>query len=121
MNIASLFQGAAAFAWLLVIGVFVALVVAASRNRPVRRGAVLILASIVFALLMTTVSASAVFIQPQERGVVISAISPTGYREKALEPGSALDHPICRNRGTLPNSEADLHHVDCAGRRTTAR
>jgi regulator of protease activity HflC (stomatin/prohibitin superfamily) len=87
MNVASLFQGAAVIAWLLVGAVFTVLVVAASRNRPVRRGGFFVLIAVVFAILITTLSASAVFISPQERGVVISAISPTGYREKALDAG----------------------------------
>jgi regulator of protease activity HflC (stomatin/prohibitin superfamily) len=87
MNVAALFQGAALLAWLLVGGVFVFLVLAASRNRPVHRGGLFVLAAFIFAILMTTLSASAVFISPQERGVVISAISPTGYREKALDAG----------------------------------
>jgi len=42
---------------------------------------------ILVAVLTTTVSAGLVFVEPQERGVVISAISPKGYREQALQPG----------------------------------
>jgi regulator of protease activity HflC (stomatin/prohibitin superfamily) len=87
MNVASLFQGISVLAWLMVGGVFVALVLAASRNRPVHRGGIFVLIALVFAILMTTLSASAVFINPQERGVVISAIAPNGYREKALDAG----------------------------------
>jgi regulator of protease activity HflC (stomatin/prohibitin superfamily) len=87
MNVASLFQGVSVFAWLIVGAVFAALVVAASRNKTVPRGGLYVLLAVVFAILMTTLSASAVFINPQERGVVISAVSPTGYREKALDAG----------------------------------
>ncbi len=39
------------------------------------------------AVLTTTLAAGLVFIHPQERGVVISALTPKGYRERPLEPG----------------------------------
>jgi len=38
-------------------------------------------------VLLNTLSAGLVFIQPQERGVVISAVAPKGYREDVLQPG----------------------------------
>lgn len=105
MNIASLSQGISMLAWLVVGGVFIALVVAASRNRPVRRGWVYILISIVFAIVMTTISAGVVFISPQERGVVISAISPTGYRAQALEPGLRWIIPFAETVERYPISK----------------
>jgi regulator of protease activity HflC (stomatin/prohibitin superfamily) len=105
MNVASLFQGISVLAWLVVGGVFTALVVAASRNRPVHRGGLFILIALVFAILMTTISAGAVFISPQERGVVISAISPTGYREKALTPGLRWIIPFAETVERYPISK----------------
>jgi regulator of protease activity HflC (stomatin/prohibitin superfamily) len=39
------------------------------------------------ALILNTVSAGLVFVEPQERGVVISAFAPKGYREEPLQPG----------------------------------
>jgi regulator of protease activity HflC (stomatin/prohibitin superfamily) len=45
------------------------------------------LLGLLLALVLTTVSAGLVFIQPNERGVVISAVAPKGYREQALQPG----------------------------------
>jgi hypothetical protein len=35
---------------------------------------------VVVAIVLTTASAGMVFIQPEERGVVISAVAPGGYR-----------------------------------------
>jgi regulator of protease activity HflC (stomatin/prohibitin superfamily) len=51
----------------------------------------------------TTVSAGLVFIQPDERGVVISAVAPKGYREQALEPGLHWIIPFLENLITYPN------------------
>jgi regulator of protease activity HflC (stomatin/prohibitin superfamily) len=87
MNIASLFQGIATLAWLALVAVVVLVVLGASRNHPVRGGTTWILLVGIIALLLTSVGAGVVFINPEERGVVISAVSPTGYRAQALDPG----------------------------------
>ena len=42
---------------------------------------------LVVAILFTTVGAGLVFIQPEERGIVVSAFAAKGYREDALQPG----------------------------------
>lgn len=39
------------------------------------------------ALTSTTLAAGLIFIPPEERGVVISALTPKGYRERPLDPG----------------------------------
>ena len=39
------------------------------------------------AAVLTTVAAGTVFIEPNQRGVVISALSPQGYRDEILQPG----------------------------------
>jgi regulator of protease activity HflC (stomatin/prohibitin superfamily) len=87
MNIASLFQGIATLAWLALVAVVVFIIIGASRNRPVRGGGTIILVVAIVAVLVTSVGAGIVFINPEERGVVISAVSPTGYRSQPLEPG----------------------------------
>ncbi len=87
MNLAGLFQGIATLAWLAFVGVLVLAIVRAGRNRPIKNATVTIVVTLAVAVLATFVAAGMVFIEPQERGVVISAISPQGYREEALEPG----------------------------------
>ncbi|MHB0988433.1 MAG: prohibitin family protein [Bellilinea sp.] len=87
MNLAGLFQGIATLAWLAFVGVLVLAIVRAGRNRPIKNATIAIVVSLAVAVLFTFVAAGTVFIEPQERGVVISAISPQGYREQALEPG----------------------------------
>jgi regulator of protease activity HflC (stomatin/prohibitin superfamily) len=87
MNISVVTQGLVVMAWIAAIvgGVYVFL--SASRERPVRGGGRVVLGLFILALFLTSVSSGLVFIQPEDRGVVISAVAPKGYREQALQPG----------------------------------
>ena len=87
MNITILVSALAAFSWLLVVG-FIALTVLRARQGKKTRGTVTgIVIAIAAALILNTVSAGLVFVQPQERGIVISAIAPDGYRKEIMQPG----------------------------------
>ena len=87
MQITILVSALAAFSWLVVVA-FLALAVLRARQGKKSRGAVTgIIVAVIAGVLLSTVSAGLVFIQPQERGVVISAIEPDGYRSTILEPG----------------------------------
>ncbi|HDD54647.1 MAG TPA: prohibitin family protein [Chloroflexi bacterium] len=87
MNITILVSALAAFSWLLVVAFF-ALTVLRSRQGKKTRGTVSgIIVAIATAIILNSVSAGLVFIQPQERGVVISAIEPNGYRDEIMQPG----------------------------------
>lgn len=110
MNIANLLQGFATLTWLLFFAVLVLILVRASRNRPIKNASVTLISILVLAVLLTIVAAGLVFIEPPERGVVISALSPTGYREQALEPGlrwiipfaeRVVRYPISRQTYTM--------------------
>ncbi len=87
MNIASVLQGSVALLWLVVVGLIVMAVMRASRGQNVKGLTTGIVIAILLAGVITTVSSGLVFILPEERGVVISAIAPKGYREQALTPG----------------------------------
>lgn len=87
MDFADFLKGFVALLWLVVIVLFVLAFVRASRNQRIRGINTAIIAASVLAILMTTVSAGLVFIPPDQRGVVISAIEPKGYREQALQAG----------------------------------
>ncbi len=87
MNISTLLQGLASFAWIGVIGVLATIFVRASRNQPAKGLTSLVVILLVTALLLTTVGAGLVFLQANEYGVVISAFAPKGYRDVALTPG----------------------------------
>jgi regulator of protease activity HflC (stomatin/prohibitin superfamily) len=87
MNFASVLQGLVAVLWVVVVGLVVLTVVRAARGYKVRSLSIGILVAAILAVVLTSVSAGLVFIQPEERGVVISALAPDGYRDEPLQPG----------------------------------
>ncbi len=116
MNISTLLQGLASFAWIGVIGVLVLIFVRASRNQPAKGLTSLVIILLVVAVLMTTVGAGLVFLQANEYGVVISAFAPKGYREVALTPGlhwiipfveSVQKYSIARQTYTMSSTSSE--------------
>lgn len=97
MNIASVLQGLATFSWIILIGIIVLAVLRASRGRPLKRAVGLVIGTVIFALLLTTISAGLVFLQADQYGVVISAIQPKGYRAEPLDPGLHWVVPFVEN------------------------
>jgi regulator of protease activity HflC (stomatin/prohibitin superfamily) len=87
MRITDIISGISVIFWLAAIGFIVFSGVQATRGQKIRNSRTISIVIILAAVLVTTVSAGLVFVEPQERGVVISAISPKGYREQALQPG----------------------------------
>ncbi len=87
MNISSLTSFLVGAIWFIVFVTFGIVILRASSNQPTRGSGRVLTAMILFAVLLTTLNAGLVFIEPQERGVVISAVSPDGYRKEPLEPG----------------------------------
>jgi regulator of protease activity HflC (stomatin/prohibitin superfamily) len=87
MNVAIVMQGLAGVAWLIFVGGIVLVVSRASRGRNTRPGIVTALLGLLLALVLTSVSAGLVFIEPNERAIVISAVESKGYRDEALQPG----------------------------------
>lgn len=110
MNIASALQGMVALLWLAVIGLIIVAVIRASRGAKVKALSTAIMATAILAVTLTTVSAGLVFIQPEERGVVVSAWAPGGVRAQALQPGlrwiipyfeKVMRYPISRQTYTM--------------------
>ncbi|HJS20430.1 MAG TPA: prohibitin family protein [Anaerolineales bacterium] len=87
MNIADVVRSLAAFAWLAAIILGVLIVIRMGRNQPVKGLGTLTIGVLIGAVVLTALGAGLVFINPQERGVVISALSDQGYREQPLSPG----------------------------------
>jgi len=90
MNIAVLFKGLASFSWFAVIVVVGILIMRSSRKQPVKGITSLLIGVIVFAIVISIISAGIVFIEPNERGVVVSPYgfrAPNGYLDEALRPG----------------------------------
>jgi len=110
MDIAALVGVVSGGFWLLVIATAAMLVLQASRGKPVAKGGLILLVFAVLAIALSAVSAGLVFIEPDKRGVVISAVAPKGYREEALTPGlhwivpfieNVVEYPISRQTYTM--------------------
>lgn len=87
MNIASLLQGIASFAWIGVIGVFAAIFIRTSRNQPVKGLSTAVIVLLVAAVLLTAASASIVFIEPDELAIVVTVVGGEGIRPDPLTAG----------------------------------
>jgi len=80
MNIGSLLQGLASLAWLLAIGALGFAVFNAARGRRFAGGAALLVGAVIVAVVLTTAAAGLVFIEPEQRGVVVDRQDPQGVR-----------------------------------------
>ena len=87
MNVAGIFQLFATVAWIAFFGLIVIAIARASRGRSLKGSTTLIIVFLIVAVALTVVGLGVVFINPEERGVVVSALQPTGYRPQALTPG----------------------------------
>ncbi len=90
MNIAMIFQGLATLSWFAVFGIIFIVVARAAKKQPTKGIVTFGIGAFVFATVISIISAGIVFIEPQERGVVVSPYSfraPKGYLEEALTPG----------------------------------
>jgi len=110
MNVAEILRAMSTVAWLGALAIIAIVVARAGRAQPVRGALGLVLGMIALALLLTVVSSGLVFMQPEQRGVVISALAPKGYREEALQPGlhwvvpffeTVVAYPISRQTYTM--------------------
>lgn len=87
MTLEDVVKGAATLAWLVTVGLVVVTVINASRHRPIKRSSVILLAMLGVSILLTILGAGLVFLQPQERGIVISPYVAQGYRSTVLDSG----------------------------------
>lgn len=87
MNISSLLQGIASFAWVGLFGVVVAIFIRLSRNQPVKGLTTAVIVLLVAALLLTTVGAGLVFIEPDDLAIVVTVIGGKGIRPEPLSAG----------------------------------
>jgi regulator of protease activity HflC (stomatin/prohibitin superfamily) len=130
MNVAQMLQGLATLSWVVTVAVIALAVVRASRGRALKGAGGVIGGTIVAAILLTSVAAGLVFIRPEERGVVISAAAPGGYRPAALLPGlhwvipffeNVVVYPISRQTYTMSiaPSEGQVQGDDSVEARTS--
>jgi len=74
------------------------------QKKPLKAGVTIVICLVVASLALTIVNSGLVFIQPQERGVVISAFAPEGYRKEGLQPGLSWVIPFFENVQIYPIS-----------------
>jgi regulator of protease activity HflC (stomatin/prohibitin superfamily) len=110
VNIAEVLRGLASLSWVAALVIIGLAVVRATRGQGFKAAGTLVAAVIVAALLLTSAGAGMVFIQPEDRGIVISAVAPEGYRTTALLPGlhwvipfaeTVITYPISRQTYTM--------------------
>ena len=130
MNVAQVVRLLASLAWLAAIGMIFISIVRAGRGQPIRRSGMVILVLVVIAILLTLVGAGLVFIQPEERGVVVSAFAEKGYRDQVLQPGlnwvvpfaeTVVIYPISRQTYTMSIApeEGQIYGDDSVEARTS--
>ena len=130
MQITILVSALAMFSWLVVIGLIALTVLRARQGQKTRGTVTSIIIALIAAVLLNTVSAGLVFLQPQERGVVISAIEADGYRKDILQPGLRWVIPYAENVKTysiskstytmsIAHLEGDLQGDDSIAARTS--
>jgi regulator of protease activity HflC (stomatin/prohibitin superfamily) len=105
MNFTTILSGLVALLWLAFVALIILAVVRSSRGQKVGAISTAILVIAIAAIVLTVVSAGLVFVQPEERGVVISALAPKGYREQALQPGLNWIVPYFENVVLYPISK----------------
>ena len=130
MRITDLLSRISVVLWLAVIGVIVYIVVQTARGNAVKNSRRTIISVIVISLVFSILSAGLVFIEPQERGIVISALNPDGYRSQVLQPGlrwiipffeRVEIYPISRQTYTMSivQNEGDVVGDDSISARTS--
>ena len=94
MNFVSAIQGLVVILWIIIIGLIVVMAIRASRGVRVGGLVGVLIGLLVVTGVLTVLSVGLVFIEPEERGVVISALSSNGYRQAPLTPGLHLIVPF---------------------------
>lgn len=96
MNLVSIVSFLSVIAWMVTIGVVALLVIRSTRGRPMPNGFALLLVTGILAIALSVLAAGMVFIQPSERGVVIT-VGAGGIRPEALQPGLHWVVPFAEN------------------------
>ena len=104
MNIAIVLRALSSISWVVALGIIVLAVMRSAQGRSFKPAVGMVIGAIVAALVLTTISAGLVFIQPEERGIVISAFAAKGYRDSVLQPGLRWVIPFAENVVTYPIS-----------------
>ncbi|MDI6695799.1 MAG: SPFH domain-containing protein [Anaerolineales bacterium] len=104
MNVTTVLDTVVIFLWLLFAGLLALALTRATRGKSVKGMSAALLVTAIVAVILSSISAGLVFIQPEQRGVVISAVAPNGYREQPLQPGLNWIIPFFENVKIYPIS-----------------
>jgi len=130
MNVANFVKIIATVSWLLFVGSIAIVATRASRGKNIKGALITMLVVLLLSLVLSTLSFGLVFIRPEERGVVISAVAPLGYREQALQPGlrwiipffeSVIIYPVSNQTYTMSiaPTEGQIQGDDSIAARTS--
>lgn len=128
MNIVGIINFLAVVAWFAVFGVLALIVLRSTRGKPMPGGGLILLATVLVAVALNILAAGLVFIQPSERGIVIT-IGEGGIRPEALQPGltwvipfaeHVVPYTIARQTYTMSvvPEESDVFRDDAVEART---
>ncbi len=87
MDIADFFKAGSTFAWLVTVGLLALVIARAARAKPIKQAVPIIIGAGVVSVVLTVIGLGLVFLQPEERGVVISPYKSQGYQTEPLGPG----------------------------------
>src|SRR3990172_9033635 len=90
MNVGAVVRGIASLSWIAVILVVGLAVMRAARGQPFRRAIGWVITALLVAVLTTTASAGLVFLQPEERGGVISGAPRTADGQEVVIDASVI-------------------------------
>lgn len=118
MNFVDVIRSLAGFAWFGAIALFVTAVARASRNQNAKGLSSIAMVVVLLAVILSALGAGLVFIEPNERGVVISPYSfraPNGYLTSAITPGlrwivpgeRVQTYPISRQTYTMSSTSGE--------------
>ncbi|GAB4425067.1 MAG: hypothetical protein Kow002_14580 [Anaerolineales bacterium] len=105
MNIANAVRLFSMVAWVGAFALLVTILTRASRKQNVKGLSSALVVVGITAGILTILAAGLVFIQPEERGVVISAFAPKGFREETLQPGLRWIIPFAEEVRIYPISK----------------
>ncbi len=104
MNVTIVLSWIVGLLWLAAVLWIVFSVFRNARKQPIKASTTITVVLVLLAVILTVVNSGLVFIQPQERGVVISAFAPNGYRQEELTPGLSWVIPFFESVEIYPIS-----------------
>lgn len=104
MNVTIVLSWIVALLWIALVGWVGYAALRSYRKNPLKPTVPVAIALGLAAIILTVFNSGLVFIQPQERGVVISALAPEGYRQETLQPGLSWVTPFFETVQVYPIS-----------------